>query len=134
VRPERLHHVPCAEIEPRAQIPKTARLKPVEIADRPFEPDRRRVHGADRGKALVAALMGDDCALARFLVEQRHVHGADFRPQADQGKAPGGEIARHATPRGFIQENPRPRHVRGGLVQVRDLVDQTHVAIPESLS
>ncbi len=72
----------------------------------------------------MAAFMSDDSAVARFLVEQRHVHGALFRPEAEQGPAAGREIARDAAPRGFIHDRARPRPcaaalLRCGIVSMR---------------
>ena len=123
VRPEWLHHVPGAEIEPRPQVPEPVRLESIEIADRTLEPDRRRMMRADRGKALVVALVADDAALARLLVEQRHVHGALLCPKAHQRPAAGSEIARNAAPGGVIHDHAWPRRVRRDLAQVRDRVD-----------
>src|SRR5947209_16543540 len=67
VRPERLHHIPRAEIEPWTQIPQADRLQSVEITDRAFEPDRGRMHRTDGGKTSVATLVADDSPFARIV-------------------------------------------------------------------
>ena len=109
---KRLHHVPGAVVEPGPRVGQADRLEAEEVADRALEPDRRRMDGADRGKALQPAVEADDADPAGLLVEQRHVDGALLRPQAEQRPAAGGEIARDVAPGRFIDQRARPRAVR----------------------
>src|SRR5947209_1824670 len=109
IRPERLHDVPCTEIKPRAQVPQAGGLKPIEIANRALEPDRRGMHRADRGKPSLVALISDDRTLACGLLEQRHVRGALLCPKAHQRPAASSEIARDAAPRSIVHHDARPR-------------------------
>src|SRR5262245_8867095 len=53
--PERMLHVPEAEVEPRPGIGQAHRLDAVEVAQRALQPDRGRVQHADRWKASARA-------------------------------------------------------------------------------
>src|SRR5262245_36961507 len=57
---ERVAHAPEAQVEPRPCVRKAPRVQPVKVAQRPLEPDRRRVQCADRRKATLWAFDRDN--------------------------------------------------------------------------
>ena len=69
-------------IEPRAIVFGAFSDKAVEIDDGAFEPDRRRVQRADRGKAAVRAFEAEDIEGARRIPAARHAHLTLVAPQA----------------------------------------------------
>ena len=55
VRPERIPEPPAPVVEPAPTVGGTLRLQVVEVGERAFQTQRRRVHPPDRGKAMVGA-------------------------------------------------------------------------------
>ena len=136
VRPERLHHVPGAENRATGADPKARRLEPVEIADRPLEPDRRRMHARRpkesarrRHRRLTTA------PSPAFSSNSAMCTAPCSRPEAEQRPAAGGEIARNAASRRL---HPRSRaataHARRLLLRCGMRVDQAAMRYPRTLA
>ena len=129
---ERMAHIPEAEIEPRPRIGRADRLQAEQIADRAFEPDRRRM--ARRHARIFAPVAGvaDDGDFSGRLVEQRHVHVARVAPQAEQSASAGGEQFDRPRPAVVADKGARPRPVLFDRLAVRNVVEQGHGGYPSS--
>ncbi len=135
---ERMAHVPEAEIEPGPRIRRVGRLVAVKTVDGPLEPDRRRMHGADRRKLFGRAGEADDRDLAGRLGDDRHLHGwrlSGVAPERQQCGTPRGERRRSLAPALRRHHETRPRPVAVGAFALRNYVDQTsHRFQPSSLA
>ncbi len=85
---ERVGQVPPTVVEPGAQVRRAFGLEPEQIADRALQPDRGRMHRADRGKPPGRTVEAQHAEIAGRFVEQRHMHGRPVAPEAEQGHAP----------------------------------------------
>src|SRR5215510_10345249 len=130
--PERMLHVPEAEIEPGPGIGQAYRLDAVEVAQRALQPDRGRMQRAYRWKASARAWNGDHRDLARRLVEHGHVHVRRVAPEREQRPIARGELAADEAPAVLAHHHPRPRAMAFASLAF-DLLDQPrHRPIPEA--
>ena len=127
---ERMTHVPEAEIEPGPRVGRADRVETEQIADRAFQPDRRRMARGDARILSGLAGVADDGDVAGCLVQQRHVHRRRVAPQAEQRAAAGRELIDRLPPAVLGHDRARPRPVPLGRLAMRDGVEQGHGAIP----
>ena len=87
-RAERLSYRPPAVIEPGSPVRHADRFDPIEIADRTFEPEGRRVDLANRRECLVWTRQRGYFYQPSLGIQQRHSDRAGIAPQIDQAPAP----------------------------------------------
>ena len=85
-RQERIGGRRLAVIEPRPRVGQADRLQPIQVARGPLQPQRRRVHAAERRESAVGAVAREmnDCRA----VEQGQVRAPRLTPQAQQRGGP----------------------------------------------
>ena len=84
VAAERLRHGPEAEIEPGPRIGRAHRVKPEQIADGAFQPQCRRMLGADARIFSVLTNVSQNGDGPVSFVQQRHMHLRRIAPQPEQ--------------------------------------------------
>ena len=127
VRAQRLAHAPAAVIEPAARVGRALGLQPVKIADRPLQPQGRRVRGGDGREAPLRAGQADDEQLGRLLGVEGQMHRLPVAPQAEQRRLAGGNPEDRLPPRSRIDDDARPRPMRRNpLTPVRQCRKEGH--------
>ncbi len=76
----RQEDVGLAMAQPCSRVGQSFRLQAGEIAHRALQPDRRRMHAADRWQAVVGARQVQQAPLAGARLDQRHVREARLAP------------------------------------------------------
>ena len=105
---ERAPRAPASMVKPWPRVRKTLRDQPVKVMQGAFEPDRRRVQRADRGKRTSRTFDRHDGDLRRLLVEHGHVSGGSLAPQAKQRQAAGRQLRGHGAPARLAHHDARP--------------------------
>ncbi len=125
---KRMADIPKSAVEPSARVGRANGVQPEQIADRTFEPDRRRMARADAWIVSIRAGVTEHDDTVETLAEQRHMHVGGVAPQPEQRAAAGRKMFDRLPPPVVADNGARPRPVRFDLLKVWNVVEWVHNA------